>query len=442
MRLRIFSIGLLAGLISAILVTMIHISYVRSERLSLIDEQLRDTAQALVKSDLGELRRGEYEEADDIISEELGPRRIGKIFVLRNAKEEILFQSQSAAALAQAIPQDPQWITHHEGDRFIRVLNLHLPTIPDRTLQVGTVLDKTLVGWYRPTWRILFYSLAVLFVISIASFALSLFVMRPFRRLHTGLELVARDLSTFREVRMLPREGFQFALRHERDEFGRTLRLLNDLIDRINVVTRFTKLWSVRLAHELKTPITVLRLEIEDGAIEGPSKNSAIEEIDRISRMVGGFLSWAEAGMDPAETEIPAVSISTVTAEIAQRLTRVAAARLLITTEADWTATALREHLDTMIGNLVENALKYSPMDSSVQITIRRGQIEIKDYGPGLPPRVSSGLGLPFNRGDNERPGSTGLGLALVHSLCRRYGWSLHFTRVERQTVVLLSEDA
>ncbi|HRO67301.1 MAG TPA: hypothetical protein PL182_07040, partial [Pseudobdellovibrionaceae bacterium] len=260
MRLRIFSISLIVGLISAILVTALHMSYVRSERLNMIDEQLRESAMDLVDSDFADLRRSQMSDAEEIISDELGPRRIGKIFALRNAEGEIIFQSQSASALERELPREPQWLTVKAEDRFIRVLNLKLLKIPNRTLQLGMVLDTSLVNWSQISWRISLYAGAVLAVIVLASFLLSALVMRPFRHLRGHLENVSTELSRFQALPPIPEKEFRFAVRRRGDEFGQLLKLLNHLIRRINEVSAMTKLWSVRLAHELKTPMTILRL--------------------------------------------------------------------------------------------------------------------------------------------------------------------------------------
>ena len=85
------------------------------------------------------------------------------------------------------------------------------------------------------------------------------------------------------------------------------------------------------------------------------------------------------------------------------------------------------EHLQQVIRNLVDNALEYSPGGSRVEIVVQRGAIEVLDEGPGLPESVVRNLGTPFNRGRSPssptgREGH-GLGLALVISHCRRYGW-------------------
>lgn len=443
MRLRVFSISLLIGLISAVLVTWLNVSYSKIELMDLVDDRLREVALSLVHSELAELRRGEYEEVEEIISEELGPQRIGKIFILRNDKGDILFQSQSANTLKHDIPRSPQWITIEEPEgRLLRVLNLKLPKVQNRTLQVGTLLDSDSPGWDRPGRSTWIYAIAVIAVIALASFMSAALVMRPFRRLHRHLTSISEDLSRFRPVSPIPEKEFRAALRSRGDEFGQTVRLLNGLIERINRASAFTRLWSVRLAHELKTPITILRLEAEDSSLKPEGKQAMLNEVDRMSKMVGDFLSWAEAGMATSGPEPAPRSIADAASQTVTRLGKLAPGRLSLLIEGDWLVSILPDHLETLITNLIENALKYSPSDSPVAVRVQPGRFEVRDRGEGLPEKIREHLGLPFNRG-SERPTprtpSTGLGLALVETLCRRYGLKLRFTKADGEHVVSVS---
>lgn len=426
MRLRIFSISLIVGLISAILVTVLNMSYVRSVRLNMIDEQLRESATDLVNSDFADLRRNEMSDAEGIISDELGPRRIGKIFVLRNAQGEIIFQSQGAQALERELPREPQWLTVKDEDRFIRVLNLKLTKIPNRTLQLGMVLDTSLLNWDQASWRTLLYTVAVLTVIILASSLLSALVMRPFRHLRGHLENVSQELSRFHAVPAIPEDQFKFAVRRKGDEFGQLLKLLNHLIHRINEVSAMTKLWSARLAHELKTPMTILRLEADELLKEPAQKKIFLEPIDRMSKMIFDFLNWAETGSEPSVTPLPVVSCSRACESVMEQLQKVSQGRLILEIKTEREVRALPEHVEIVIRNLAENALKYSPPGRPVLISLDATELVVRDEGEGIPAKVKAHLGTPFNRGAERgsESSSSGIGLALVESVCRRYDWA------------------
>jgi len=117
--------------ISIVLITVIigsiyfYSLLLERERHLLIDQQVRETAAALVDSELGDLRQIDFERADEIISDELGETRIGKFFIIRNAQGEIIFESASAKLLPVIdVPKDPRWFTIKEKGKFIRGLNL------------------------------------------------------------------------------------------------------------------------------------------------------------------------------------------------------------------------------------------------------------------------------------------------------------------------------
>lgn len=408
-------------------------SYVRSVRLNMIDEQLRESATDLINSDFADLRRNEMSDAEGIISDELGPRRIGKIFVLRNAQEEIIFQSQGALTLERELPREPQWLTIKDEDRFIRVLNLKLSKIPNRTLQLGMVLDTSLLNWDQASWRTFAYAVAVLTVIVTAAFFLSSLVMRPFRHLRGHLENVSKELSRFHALPAIPEQAFKFAVRRKGDEFGQLLKVLNHLILRINEVSAMTKLWSARLAHELKTPMTILRLEADEVLKDPLEKKIFLEPIDRMSKMIFDFLNWAETGSEPSSTPLPLVSGARMCESILEQLQKVSQGRLHLEVREDREVQALPEHVDILIRNLAENALKYSPSERSVLISLSKEELIVRDEGEGIPAKVKAHLGTPFNRGSDRgsESSSSGLGLALVEAVCRRYHWGFESEAVD-----------
>jgi hypothetical protein len=151
LRARFFRIIFLVVILVAFASMAIHGWLVREERLALIDQQVRDTASALLDSELMDLRLVQIEEVEDILTEELGETRIGKFFVIRDGNGQVVYESASAKVLPLLeVPQDPQWITIQEKGQYIRALNLRLPRIQNRSMQVGVVLDSNLLSAIPP----------------------------------------------------------------------------------------------------------------------------------------------------------------------------------------------------------------------------------------------------------------------------------------------------
>lgn len=192
MRLRFFLTILTVLTITSVSVIVLHAAFLRRERLTLIDQQVRATATALFNSELSDLRKFSIEHVDDIISEELGESRFGKFFIVRNSKGDIIFESSSAKFLPRKdIPRNNTWITLETEENFIRVLNLKLPRIPDRTLQVGVVWTSELVHPKYFSFSTLVLFLAVLGVGSIASLFLTSFLLRPIARLSDHISVAS-----------------------------------------------------------------------------------------------------------------------------------------------------------------------------------------------------------------------------------------------------------
>lgn len=187
------------------------------------------------------------------------------------------------------------------------------------------------------------------------------------------------------------------------------------------------------ISHDIRTPLTRLRMEIELSGLDDTDKSSMSEEIERIDRIVGQFLEFGRSGQAVAASDVDVREIidnvqSTYRAAIAGgelALSIDAAPGLL------WRGAPL--DLTRIVSNLVENALRHArPPDGSavrVRITAARARdglsLVIEDHGPGVPAEQFERLLRPFTRLDSERgvrAGGSGLGLAIVARLARRYG--------------------
>ncbi|MES2855583.1 MAG: hypothetical protein V4692_06960, partial [Bdellovibrionota bacterium] len=160
--------------------TVMHAIFLKRERLSLIDQQVRGTAVALLDSDLASPANINIRRAERTISEELGENRIGKFFIIRNGNGDVLFDSTTTELLKiPRVPQNPQWVTIEEKGKYIRILNLALPSIPDRTLQVGIVIDQDILSpSYFSTTSVGFIAIALSLGLIVA-WLLASFLVRP-----------------------------------------------------------------------------------------------------------------------------------------------------------------------------------------------------------------------------------------------------------------------
>ena len=188
------------------------------------------------------------------------------------------------------------------------------------------------------------------------------------------------------------------------------------------------------VSHDIRTPLTRLRLEIELSRLDEASKGSMVEEIGRIDSIVRQFIEFAR----PSEFAVEVVAVEGVVKKLTRAYSRERAEGVMrLRTRLE---SGLRWHgnsiiLQRILANLLDNAMKYgrSRDDGVARIDLlgrRRGrsvELIVRDRGPGAPDEALESLSRPFARLDAERGGvgGSGLGLAVVSRLARRAGGEL-----------------
>jgi signal transduction histidine kinase len=216
-------------------------------------------------------------------------------------------------------------------------------------------------------------------------------------------------------------------------------RTFNEMTERIRRLLRAQQDFVADASHQLRTPLTGLRLRLEalgerlrgDPSVEraGPAMeetDAAMKEIDRLSLIVEELLILSRAG----EHELPGeqVDLGDAARRAAERWQRAAQSRE-IDLEArsggePASAWCARPDLDRSIDALLENALRYAPSGSAVRIAALPGRLEILDEGPGLAAGEEDSVFDRFSRGSAGRrgPSGTGLGLPIARELTRQWG--------------------
>ena len=194
------------------------------------------------------------------------------------------------------------------------------------------------------------------------------------------------------------------------------------------------------ISHDIRTPLTRLRMEIEMSAVDPATRASMADEIDRIDAIVRQFVEFARpAGTVPTEPVDVAATMHSVLEGFrhgpdAARMT------LSETVEPGLTWRGAPTELARIVANLVENARRYGAGDDGrvrVDLDVRRVdgvvRIVVRDHGAGVPADQLDRLARPFTRLDAERNrhGGSGLGLSIVARLARRYDGDLRLERPE-----------
>lgn len=179
------------------------------------------------------------------------------------------------------------------------------------------------------------------------------------------------------------------------------------------------------ISHDLRTPLTRLRLEAEMSIADETARQAIVSDIEQMDTVISQFMDYArtESGEPPVVYDLEALLTTLV-----ERQTQLG--RNMSREISPLPSLALRPTaLTRAINNLIDNAWKYgaSQVSLSAVAVDEQIRIEIIDNGPGIPADEVERLKRPFTRLENARTnaGGTGLGLAIVERIARLHGGQL-----------------
>jgi two-component system sensor histidine kinase MprB len=242
---------------------------------------------------------------------------------------------------------------------------------------------------------------------------------RPLRELSDAADHVARtrDLS-----RRIDAEGD--------DELSRLAGSFNTMLEALERSIGAQRQLVADASHELRTPLTSVRTNIEvlassDGMPDDERERlltSTTHQLEELSRLVGDLVDLARDS-DAAEEPSEAVRLDLLVSDAVERARRLNPDRPFETSLEPSIVTAAPGRLHRAVGNLLDNAAKWSPPGAAIEVSARDGTVTVQDHGPGI-----EGSDLPrvfdrFYRAPSARgtPGS-GLGLAIVKQVADTYG--------------------
>ena len=179
------------------------------------------------------------------------------------------------------------------------------------------------------------------------------------------------------------------------------------------------------ISHDLRTPLTRLRLDMELAGLDPDTVRDMSADIDDMDKIIGQFLDFARitTGEEPIEGDLASLVL-----EAAQAYARhdkpVLLGRVDPLPALRFRPLAIRRCLN----NLIDNALRHAGEDRQIDLLCRledgEARLEVCDRGPGIPPEQVDRLKRPFTRLDSSRTGQSGagLGLAIVDRTMRAHG--------------------
>jgi signal transduction histidine kinase len=200
---------------------------------------------------------------------------------------------------------------------------------------------------------------------------------------------------------------------------------VNQALDRLEQGFRRQREFTADVAHELRTPLAILRTRIDTLADQASAK-ALRRDIEGMTRVVSQLLDAAELEtllVDPKDK----ADLHAACANIAEALAPLALAQAktiaLTGAEGPVWIRANAEMLGLAIRNLVENAINHTPRATDIEIVVsEKGTVSVLDQGEGVPVAGRERIFERFWRRDRERSGGAGLGLAIVKRIVEAHG--------------------
>jgi signal transduction histidine kinase len=270
----------------------------------------------------------------------------------------------------------------------------------------------------RSNFRFFFWQPQYLWIIGLVillCYAFAYHLTSPVRRLGTVVDCFGRgDFSARARV-------------NRRDELGQLAKSFNQMANRIQTLVAAERRLLLDISHELRSPLARLAVAVEL-ARSSEDREHMLDRIqkeaDRLNELVSELLQVTRVEGDPSMHKNDTVRLDELLADLVYDSLLEAKAKgctLLLKAPAPATVIGDEELMRRAVENVIRNAIRYAPPDTSVDIELRTSgsmaQILVRDYGPGVPQESLPRIFDPFYRVDSDRnraTGGIGLGLAIA----------------------------
>lgn len=264
-----------------------------------------------------------------------------------------------------------------------------------------------------------FYILLLMTVVALY-WLVTMYITRPVRQLANVVDRFGIGELT---ARATPRS---------KDEIGNLGRSFNAMAERIHTLLTAERQLLQDVSHELRSPLARLTFEAEmvrNTADRDAAATRLRHEIERLSELVGTLIDMARAEGEPGEVEMELVCLNDLllaTAEDSEVEAKAAGCRIDVKAPQEVCLQGNAELLRRAIENVLRNAIRYAPPESTVEVKLVReencARITVRDYGQGIPEKLRERIFDPFFRADasrDEHTGGVGLGLAIAQRAVR-----------------------
>lgn len=210
---------------------------------------------------------------------------------------------------------------------------------------------------------------------------------------------------------------------------------LNQLLSRLDDAMRAQRSFIADAAHELRTPLAAVKVQIKlvERANSDETRALALARlnagIDRATHLVQQLLTLARTEPECSVSQMAPLMLSTIAADVVSEQAPIADAKgvdLGLSCESDIEMQGEPHSIRILLGNLVDNAIRYTPpggvVDVVIEVPAAGPRLTVKDNGSGISPENMERVFDRFFRQDDSEGTGSGLGLAIVQKIAQRHG--------------------
>ena len=308
------------------------------------------------------------------------------------------------------------------GDDTYRVLTAALPTQGAVQIARSIEADKRVLATLDS--RLLLIALAGTFIAASLAWLIARRIVRPIEQ----LTITATDVAATQNL------DNPIAVNRS-DEIGRLASSFNSMLDALRMSRDQQRRLVMDASHELRTPLTALRTNIDllrrARSFDADQREELLGETDIELRELTDLLSELVELATDTRTEEPVqqIDLGELVERVVARQQRRTGREITVELDRPTAVPGRVALLERAIGNLLDNALKFSPADTPVEVEVRGTDITVLDRGTGIDAEDLPHVFDRFYRSTTARtvPGS-GLGLAIVEQIAEVHGGTVNLT--------------
>ncbi len=353
---------------------------------------------------------------------------VNRFVVVRDIKGNVLDVNTAlagdlpldSAGLAVARDGKLRWLTTRWGTQWIRTLYAPAPAGSPPAMRVVEVA-ASLEPLEEENREVLFFLIGTVLLSTMATAFGAVWLA------NSAVQPVSEIADQARSFKA-GITGQRITAHADVSEFEGLVRVLNSMLDRMDHAYLAQRRIIADVAHDLRTPITAVRGEIEV-ALRSPrtaeqyrtTLASALESVDHLSAINEALLLLARIEAGELAPQPDMVDLATITATAVQRIHPRAgdhALRFQLAGSGETTARADEAMIGVLLDQLLDNAVRHTPPGTHIEAIVAANEghitVSVRDDGPGIPTDALPHLFDRFYRGDAARSRTAGAGLGLT----------------------------